>query len=321
MRFIVTGGTGLIGRALSASLAADEHEVIALSRSPERAPAMPDGVRVAGWDARTAEGWGHWANGAHAIVNLAGAPLNRRWTPRYKRLIRDSRLDAGQAVVDAVKEADQKPQVVIQASGIGMYGPRGDQVITEEAEPGDDFLGRTAVAWEASTAPVEAQGVRRAIIRSGVVLSMQGGAFPLLALPYRLFVGGPLGSGDQWLPWIHMEDEVRAMRFLIGHEAAKGPFNLSAPHPLTNAEFGRALGRVMGRPALLRVPSFAIQLVLGEMSTVVLHGQRAIPKRLLELGFDFRYPEVEAALRDLLRKPRPSGLRMTRRRHETRGEP
>ncbi len=300
MRFIVTGGTGLIGQALNASLVADGHQVIVLSRRPERAPAMPDGVRVVQWDARTAEGWGHWADGAQAIVNLAGAPLNRRWTPRYKRVIRDSRVNAGRAVVDAVKRADQKPQVVIQASGVGIYGPCGDEVITEEAEPGEGFLGRTAVAWEASTGPVENQGVRRAIIRSGVVITMEGGAFPLLALPYRLFVGGPLGSGDQWLPWIHMEDEVRAIRFLIGHEAAKGPFNLSAPHPLTNAEFGRALGRVMGRPALLRVPSFAIRLVLGEMSTVVLHGQRAIPKRLVELGFGFQYPEAEATLRDLL---------------------
>ena len=300
MRFIVTGGTGLIGQALNATLAADGHQVIVLSRSPERAPAMPDGVRVVRWDAQTAEGWGHWADGVHAIVNLAGAPLNRRWTPRYKRIIRDSRVNAGRAVVDAVNRVDQKPQVVIQASGIGMYGPRGDELITEEAEPGEGFLGRTAVVWEASTAPVEDHGVRRAIIRSGVVLTMEGGAFPLLALPYRLFVGGPLGSGDQWLPWIHMEDEIRAIRFLIANQAAEGPFNLSVPHPLTNADFGHTLARVMGRPALFRVPAFALRLVLGEMSAAVLHGQRAIPRRLLELGFDFHYPTAEAAFRDLL---------------------
>jgi hypothetical protein len=300
MRIIITGGTGLIGRALSADLAADGHEVIVLSRHPELAAAMPDGVRIVGWDARSADGWGTLADGADAIVNLAGASLRRRWTPRYKQVIRMSRLNAGRAVVDAVEKATLKPGVVIQASGAGAYGPRGDEVITEEAGFGDGFLGRTAAAWEASTAAVEELGVRRAIVRSGVALSMESGAFPLLALPYRFFVGGPLARGDQWLPWIHMEDEIRAIRFLAEKEAAAGPFNLSTPNPLTNAEFGRTLARILGRPALIRVPAFAVRLVLGEMSTVVLHGQRAIPKRLLDLGFEFRFSEAKAALRDLL---------------------
>lgn len=300
MRVIITGGTGLIGRALSASLSGDGHEVVVLSRSPQRAPAVPDGVRVVGWDAHTAERWGELANGAAAIVNLAGASLSRRWTPRYKRIIRDSRINAGRAVVDAVRKADRKPGVVIQASGAGCYGPRADEVITEKAAFGDSFLGRTAEAWEASTAPVEEHGVRRAIIRSGVVLSSDGGAFPLLTLPFRLFIGGPLGSGKQWLPWIHIEDEVRAIRFLIEEEAAAGPFNLSAPHPATNARFSRILGRVIHRPAFVRVPAFAVRLVLGEMSTVVLDGQRAIPRRLLDLGFQFRFAEAEEALHDLL---------------------
>jgi hypothetical protein len=300
MRFVITGGTGLIGQALSASLAADGHDVVVLSRNPERAPAMADGVHLLRWDACTANGWDMLADGAEVIVNLAGASLRRRWTPRNKRLIRDSRLNAGRAVVDAVKRADAKPRAVIQASGAACYGPRGDEIVTETAEFGDGFLGRTAAQWEASTAAVEAFDVRRAIIRIGIVLSTEGGALPLLALPFRLFVGGPLGHGDQWLPWIHMEDEVRAIRFLIDNQAAEGPFNLSAPRPLTNAEFGRTMARVMGRPALVRVPAFAIRLALGQMSTVVLHGQRAIPKRLLDLGFTFRFPQARAALRDLL---------------------
>lgn len=300
MRVLITGGTGLIGRALSHDLAADGHDVIVLSRSPERAPAMPDGVRVAEWDARTADGWAELANGADAIVNLAGASLRRRWTPRNKQLILDSRLNAGRAVVDAVQRADRRPGVVIQASGTGAYGPRGNDVVTARTGFADTFLGRTAAQWEASTAQVEELGVRRAIIRSGVVLSTEGGALPLLALPYRLFVGGPLGSGDQWLPWIHMEDEIRAIRFLVECEAAEGPFNLSAPNPLTNAEFGRALARVLERPAFLRVPALAVRLVLGEMSTVVLDGQRAIPRRLVDLGFAFHFSEVQPALCDLL---------------------
>jgi len=291
----------LIGRALSNSLASDGHAVIVLSRSPERAPDFSaDGIQVVRWDAHTAQGWAPLADGADAIVNLAGAPLNRRWTPRYKHVIRDSRLNAGRAVVEAVRGATTKPRVVIQASGISYYGPREDETITEERGPGDGFLGRTAVAWEASTARVEELGVRRAIIRSGVVLSTEGGALPLMMLPFRLFLGGALGDGRQWLPWIHLADEVRAIRFLIEGPAARGPFNLSAPDLVTNAEFSRTLGRVMGRPAFFRVPAFALRLVLGEMSTVVLNGQRAVPAKLQDLGFSFRFPSLKQALQDLI---------------------
>jgi uncharacterized protein (TIGR01777 family) len=183
---------------------------------------------------------------------------------------------------------------------VGYYGPRGDKKITEETPPGTDFLGQLAVEWEASTAAVEALGVRRAIIRSGAVLSTEGGAFPPMLVQFRLFAGGPLGSGRQWLPWIHLADEVRAIRFLIENESAEGAFNLMAPTPLTNADFGRMLGRVMGRPSYVPIPAFALRLVLGEMSTVILNGQRAIPCRLLDLGFTFRFPDAEAAVQDLL---------------------
>ena len=196
MRIIITGGTGLIGQALSASLVADSHEVIVLSRNPDRAPPVP-GARLVRWDAQSADGWSQLADGAHGVVNLAGASLNRRWNSRNKRLIRQSRLDAGRAVVDAVNRAQAKPRVVVQASGAGAYGPRGDEAITAEAGFADTFLGRTAEAWEDSTAPVEDHGVRRVIIRTGLALSMEGGALPLLVLPFRLFVGGPLGSGGQ----------------------------------------------------------------------------------------------------------------------------
>lgn len=300
MRIVITGGTGLIGQALNRSLASDGHQVVVLSRDPRSAPKTPTGTRVVQWDARTAEGWGDVADGADAIVNLAGAPLRHLWTARYREVIRESRLNVGQAVVEAVKGASSPPRVVIQASGVSLYGPRGDDVVTEQDDPADTFLGRTAVAWERSTAPVELLGVRRAILRSGLVLSTQGGAFPLLALPFRFFVGGPLGSGDQWLPWIHIEDQVRVIRFLIETDDAAGPFNVTAPHPVTNRRFSHTLARVMRRPAFIRVPAFAIRLVLGEMSTVVLHGQRAVPAKLEDLGFAFRFPQLEAALRDLL---------------------
>jgi len=301
MRVIITGGTGLIGRALVADLTKDDHETIVLSRRPERAAGLPAEVRVERWDAQTAEGWGSLADGADALVNLAGENIAGRWTASRKRRIRESRLNAGRAVVQAVELAGVKPRVVVQASGAGYYGPRGDEEVVEEEPPGSDFLGQLAIEWEASTAPVERMGVRRAVIRSGAVLSTEGGAFPPMLLQSRLFLGGPLGSGRQWLPWIHIADEARAIRFLIENERAQGPFNLVAPYPLTSVEFNRALGRVMRRPAFMPVPAFALRLLAGEMSTVLLDGQRAIPRRLLDLGFAFRFPKAEEALRDLLK--------------------
>jgi uncharacterized protein (TIGR01777 family) len=302
MRTIITGGSGLIGRALAANLTADGHEVIVLSRNPDRATGLPKGVRAERWDGRTAEGWSHLADGANAIVNLAGENIAAgRWTAGRKRRIRDSRLNAGQAVVQVVEGATHKPKVVVQSSGIGYYGPRGAEEITEEASAGNDFLSQVAIDWEASTAPLDDMGLRRPIIRTGVVLSTQGGALPRLLLPFKLFVGGPLGGGRQWLPWIHIADEVSAIRFLMEHPEANGPFNLSAPNPLTNADFSRVLGKVIKRPAFLPTPGFALRLVLGEMATALLDGQRAVPRRLLDLGFAFRFPEAEAALRDLLR--------------------
>jgi uncharacterized protein (TIGR01777 family) len=301
MRVVITGGTGLIGRALAADLAADGHEVILLSRTPDRVTGLPAGVRAEGWDGRTAAGWGPLADGAQAIVNLAGENLGAgRWTAERKRRIRDSRLNAGRAVVEAVQAAGQPPRVVVQSSAVGYYGPQGDQELAEEAPSGSDFLARLCVEWEASTAPVEALGVRRVVIRSGVVLHASDGALPRMLLPFKLFAGGPLGNGRQWLSWMHIADEVAAIRFLIEKEEAAGAFNLTAPHPLTNAEFGRVVGRVLGRPAWMPAPVFALRLVLGEMATMVLDGQRAAPRRLLAMGFAFRFPQAEAALRDLL---------------------
>jgi len=190
---------------------------------------------------------------------------------------------------------------VVQASGVGYYGFRGDEPVTEEAEAGDDFLARLAAEeWEPTTAPVEEMGVRRIIIRSGAVLSPGEGVVPRLVLPFRLFVGGTVGRGDQWHSWIHLQDEVRAIRFLVEHEQASGPFNLVAPNPLSDAEFTRTLGKVLNRPSWLPIPAFALRLALGEVADTVLEGQRAVPRRLQELGFQFRFPDLEGALRDLL---------------------
>ncbi len=304
MRVIITGGSGLIGRALATDMAHDGNEIILLSRRPEYVVGLPENVRAEKWDGRTAEGWHSLANGASAIVNLAGEDISsKRWSDERKLAIRQSRLHASQAVVQAVKAVANKPTVVIQASGIGYYGPCGDEKITEEYPPGHDFLAQLATDWEASTVSLESLGVRRVVIRTGVVLSTEGGAFPRMLLPFRFFAGGRLGSGRQWFPWIHIADEVGAIRFLIENKTASGPYNLTAPVPLNNAEFSRLLGRQLRRPALIPTPAFALRLVFGEMATILLDGQRAIPKCLLQLGYTFRFPEAGPALSDLLSLP------------------
>jgi uncharacterized protein (TIGR01777 family) len=284
-----------------------------LTRSPERARSaewathLSDGVRVERWDARTAKGWGHLVDGATAIVNLAGSSIAgegffpSRWTDEQRRVIRESRLNSGRAVVEAVAQAEQKPRAVIQASGVGYYGYHGDEILAEDAGPGDDWAARfTAEEWEPSTEPVEEMGVRRAAARIGLVLSTEDGALPRLLLPFRLFVGGPMGSGDQWYSWIHLEDQARALRFLIENDEARGAFNLTAPDPVTNGEFAKLIGRMTGRPSWFPLPGFAMRLAFGEVAEVVLRGQRAVPRRLLDLGFEFHFPAAEAALKDLL---------------------
>jgi uncharacterized protein (TIGR01777 family) len=306
MRTIITGGTGLIGRALAKSLTSDGHEVIILSRAPERATNLPDGARAERWDARTADGWGALVDGANAIVNLAGESLAgegffpSRWTPERRRRILESRVNAGQAVVQAVQSASQKPDVVIQASAIGYYGPHDEEELTEESPPGDDFLAKVVIDWEAATEPVASMSVRHVPIRTGLLLDKNEGALPRLLLPFRLFAGGPMGNGRQWNSWIHITDLVRAIRFLIENEDARGPFNLTAPNPVTNAQLGRTIGRVMRRPYYMPVPGPALRAAFGEVTTVVLDGQRVLPRKLTGLGFEFKFPQAEDALRNIL---------------------
>jgi uncharacterized protein (TIGR01777 family) len=301
MRVLIPGGSGMLGRRLATDLAVDGAEVILLSRAPERVGALPDGVRAVRWDGRTAVGWGHLADGATAIINLTGENLaGGRWTKDRKEKVVRSRTDAGAAVVEAIKGAADKPSLVIQASGVGYYGPHHDEVLAEGDGPGSDFGAQVCVQWEAATAQVEAFGVRRAVIRTGVVLSPEALALRRLALPYRFFVGGPLGSGRQWFSWIHIADYIAGVRFLMAHPDASGAFNLSAPGPLTNADFGKALGQVMHRPSWIPVPAFAMRLLFGEMASVLLEGQRVAPRRLLDLGFQFRFPAAGSALRDVL---------------------
>lgn len=300
MKVIITGGTGLIGRALTASLLDDKHEVIVLTRDPKKAPKMPEGTQLVTWDGRTANEWGEHVNGAEAIVNLAGASIDKRWTPEYKKLIRESRINAGKAVVEAIQQATQKPKVLIQASAVGYYGPHGDDTVTEATPAGADFLAEVCREWEASTETVEAMGVRRVIIRTGIVLSKQGGALAKLLPVYRFFAGGPVASGKQYMPWIHILDEVNAIRYLMNNPKAAGIYNLSAPKPVTSKEFARSMGKAMNRPAFAPVPGLAMKAMFGEMSTIIVDGQRAVPQHLQQDGYKFRFDEPETALRHIL---------------------
>ncbi len=309
MRVIITGGTGLIGTALVKELQPHDYEIIVLSRTPDKYTGhFPKTVQLVAWDAKTAEGWGHLADGAQAIVNLAGENLAGKsflpspWTPERKKRILDSRVNAGQAVVEAVKAAEKKPAVVIQASAVGYYGPQGDEIIDETYPPASDFLASVTVEWEKSTHPVREMGVRHVVTRiAGVVLSTEEGALPRMLLPFKLFVGGPFGNGKQWYTWIHPEDEARAFRFLMENDAAAGVFNLTTPNPLRSRDFAKAIGRAMNRPSWMPVPGLPLKLALGDVSSIVLTGQRVLPKRLEELGFDYQYPEAEMAIRALLK--------------------
>jgi len=301
MRIIITGGSGLIGRALTESLVKDSHEVIVLSRNPAAVKNLPKGARAEKWDGKSAQGWGQLADGADAIVNLAGATISERWSDAHKKEIRDSRVNAGQAIVDAVKAASKKPGVVIQSSAVGYYGPRGAEEITEESSAGNDFLASICKDWEASTAELDTLGIRRPIIRTGVVLDLNGGALPKMLTPIKMFVGGPIGSGKQYFPWIHVKDEVAAIRFLIENKTANGVYNLSAPKPLTNKELTQAIGKVLGRPTFMPVPAVAMKTLFGEMATLLLDGQRQMPVRLVKAGFKFQFADAMTALKDVLK--------------------
>jgi uncharacterized protein (TIGR01777 family) len=247
------------------------------------------------------QGWGKFVNSADAIVNLAGATISKHWSEERKHEIRESRVNAGKAIVEAVKAAEKKPRVVVQSSAVGYYGPRGAEEIAEDSSAGSDFLANVCKDWEASTAELDSMGIRRAIIRTGVVLDKNGGALPKMVMPVKMFVGGPLGSGKQYFPWIHLHDEVTAIRWLIDNPNASGVYNLSAPKPLTNKEFTQAIGKALGRPTFMPVPAFAMQAMFGEMATLLLDGQREIPVRLMKEGFQFKFTDAEAALRDVLK--------------------
>jgi uncharacterized protein (TIGR01777 family) len=302
-RVIVSGATGFIGSALCRDLAENGYEVAVLIRTRDKAESLFGGTAaIAEWDGETSEGWLDLATGSLAVINLAGENIGaRRWTKRRKQRLVRSRLSAGKAVTEAVEKAALKPRTIIQASAVGYYGSGGGESLNESSGAGEGFLAGLAREWEKSTEPVEKLGLRRIIIRSGPVLDRGGGFLPRVLRPFRLFVGGPLGSGLQWLSWIHRQDEIAAIRFLLEREDLAGVFNLTAPQPVTMREFSRTLGRVMKRPSLFRMPGWLLGLFFGEMAReTLLGGQRVLPRALLDSGYEFLFPDVESALRESL---------------------
>jgi len=301
MKVLIPGGSGLVGRALVPELTSRGHSCVILTRSPEAVSGFPAGTELVAWSGTSAEGLQPTLEGVDAVVHLAGESIGAgRWTEARKKSILDSRTQSTRALTAALLAVGNSKIALVQASAVGFYGPRAGEEISEDAAAGSDFLARVCREWEAASAPVEEAGLRRVVIRSGVVLSRNGGALPKMLMPFRFFAGGPLGDGRQVVPWIHIADEAAAICFLLEDQQVRGPFNLVAPGAVTNRQLGETIGKVLGKPSRVPTPAFAMRMLLGEMSTLVLDGQRAIPQRLLAAGFEFRFPDLESALRDLL---------------------
>lgn len=303
-KIIVTGGTGLIGRNLCVKLMDSNYKIILLTRNLAKAKKIFDNnITPIFWDGKSSAGWVDHVDAAYAIINLAGENIGSgRWTPIKKQRILESRIHAGRAIVEAITKVDTKPEVLLQASGIGIYGDRGDELLDEFSTLGNGFMPELAHQWEQSVKEIETMGVRLIYLRTGVVLGKDAEFLKRTLLPFRLFIGGHLGSGKQWIPWIHLDDEVRAIEFLLEREDLNSIFNLSAPNPSTYKEFFKILGRVMNQPSWFHVPGLLLKIILGEMAEgLILSGQRAAPRRLLDAGFNFNYPELEAALIEILK--------------------
>ena len=294
MTFLIAGGIGFLGTALARALRADGHRASILTRRPQR-----DGDVL--WTTRPNDtAWRHALERADAMINLAGeSSAGRRWTDDRKRAIRGSRIEATGALVSAIQAASRPPAVYISSSAIGIYGVHGDEVVTEESAPGSGFLADVCRDWE--TLALEASSRTRVVLlRSGLVLARDEGALPQLALPFRLFVGGPVGTGRQYMSWISLEDWVGLVRWALTKNHVSGPLNLTAPAPVTNREFARVLGRVLGRPAFVPTPAFALRFALGELAdALILGGQRVMPARAQALGYEFKHRTLEDALRDI----------------------
>jgi uncharacterized protein (TIGR01777 family) len=298
MKILITGGTGFVGSHLAPRLVEEGHEVGILTRRSVPRKESPKKMRFIVGDPTQKGPWQDAVADHDAFINLAGASIFRRWTPDYKKRISDSRILTTRHLVEAIPSGSKK--ILCSTSAVGYYGFHGDEILGESDPAGDDFLAQLAQDWETEALAAQKKGARVIITRFGIVMGKDGGAPELMALPFKWFVGGPLGSGNQWFSWIHAHDLVEGFLFLLTRPELSGPFNFTAPNPIQNRDMARILGKVIGRPSWIPAPGFMIKLLLGEFGSVILKGQRVMPKRLLDAGFSFQYPEMEGTLRTLL---------------------
>lgn len=299
MNIVLAGGTGFIGKKLTDDLLAHGHRVVLLTR--KAAQDRPGTLTQVEWDGKNQGRWSAFVDGADAVINLCGEPVAARpWTKEEKQKIVSSRVESTRAIVQAVQKAQKKPALFMNASGTGFYGDRGEEMITESAGPGIGFLADTCVQWESEAAQAENPETRVILLRLGAVLEKNGGMLAKVIPPFQFFMGGPIGPGTQWLPWIHREDAAGLIVHLLNAPEVQGPVNCTAPEPIIMKHFCAALGRTLHRPSWLPVPSFAVRIMAGEMSEMVLSSQRVIPAKLMRSGYQFKYPVVEKALAAIL---------------------
>ncbi len=299
MRVLITGGAGFIGHALAQDLIAHGHECVLLTRRPRPSRAQ---LQYVEWNLHTTQ-WHSAVDGVDAVIHLAGeSVVGKRWTPRHKRVLHKSRVDSALALVDAIATARRKPTVFISASAVGYYGDRGDERLTEESSAGNDFLAHLVTDWEAAAARAVRHGVRVVSLRFGMVLGPDGGVFARLHPIFRMGLGGRLGSGRQWISWIHRDDIVGVVHHALTHDMLRGPVNVVSPQPVTNADFTRTLGTLVHRPTWCHIPAMALRWILGEQATVLLNSQRVIPKRLTATQYAFRYADLTTALQDCIQQ-------------------
>lgn len=302
MKILITGATGFLGRRVCEVLSQAGHTVVALSRDPtnakQRVPALKEAFL---WDPRAGLPPRQALEGCDAVINLAGETVAGRWTESKKRAIRESRIVGTRNLVEVLAQLDSRPKVLISASAVGYYGDRGQETLTEDSSPGSDFLAQVCQDWESEAARAESFGIRVVRLRIGLVLGPGGGALQALLPIFKLGLGGPIGSGNQFWSWVHRDDIAGVIEFALEREDLRGPINVTAPQPVRQREFAQALGRVLKRPAFLPAPAFALKIVLGEFASELLSGKRVLPQRLSQAGYKFRFVELEPALREILR--------------------
>lgn len=300
MKILMTGGTGFVGTQLTSRLTQDGHELTILSRSAKRSGEVPRGISYLQGDPTQKGPWQEAIKTHDGVINLAGASIFAKWTEEHKRAIRESRVSTTRNIVEGIPSHPQKPFSLFSTSAVGYYGFCGDEELTEDSPSGNDFLAQIAKEWEDEALKAKEKGARVIITRFGIVMGEKGGALSQMIPLFKKYIGGPIGSGKQWFSWVHIKDLSEAFAFLMKHPEISGPVNVCAPNPVRNKDLAKALGKVLHRPSFMPAPGFMVKLVLGEFGSVILEGQRVIPKRLLESGFAFQYPDIEKALMSIV---------------------